>query len=274
MVKVGGGSSINWDELSDDLARIWRREPVVVVHGASKELDRISSLLGHPPVPVHSMSGIQSRYTDDATMDIFTMVYAGSANAAAVQRLRRSGVDAVGLSGLDGAVLRCREKGVLRTRDADGRQRVLRGDRTGVVTEVNSRLLHLLLGAGYMPVLCPPAISDQQRAMNVDGDRAAAQVARALAADTLVLLSDVPGLLLDPADPSTLVKDVRRHEIGRAMEIARGRMRLKVLAAREALQAGVDRVVLSDGRVSEPISRACRGEGTVFRRRAVPRSRE
>ncbi len=273
VVKVGGGDSIDWKAVCTDLAERWKREPVVVIHGASKELDRLSSQLGHPPVHVRSSSGIQSRYTDDATMEIFTMVYAGSANVAVVQRLRNSGVDAVGLTGLDGGVLRGREKGVLRTRDDNGRERVLRGDRTGVVTEVNAGLLRLLLDGRYMPVLCPPALSEQGRPMNVDGDRAAARVACSLGADTLVLLSDVPGLLRDPADPDSLVPDVRRHEIGRAMEIARGRMRIKVVAAREALQGGVQRVVLGDGRVADPVARACAGQGTVFRRRGVARAR-
>ena len=274
VVKVGGGDALDWDAICADLAQRWKREPVVVIHGASKELDRMSSRLGHPPVHVRSATGIQSRYTDDATMDIFTMVYAGKANVTVVQHLRNSGVDAVGLTGLDGGVLRGREKGVLRTRDDSGRERVLRGDRTGVVTEVNSGLLRLLLDGQYMPVLCPPAISDQGRPMNVDGDRAAAMVACAMGADTLVLLTDVPGLLRDPGDPGSLVPDVRRHEIGRAMEIARGRMRLKVLAAREALQGGVQRVVLGDGRLADPVAKACGGQGTVFRRRGVARARE
>jgi acetylglutamate/LysW-gamma-L-alpha-aminoadipate kinase len=274
VVKVGGGQSIAWDEVCADLARRWRQEPVVLLHGASKELDQISARLGQPPRHVRSASGIESRFTDDATMEIFTMVYAGSANVRVVARLLAHGVVALGLSGVDGAVLRGPEKGVLRTRDEDGRQRVVRGDRTGVVSEVNSSLLRLLLDGGYMPVLCPPALSDQGRPMNVDGDRAAARVACALGADTLVLLSDVPGLLRDPDDEGSLVAEFRRHEIGRAMEMARGRMRLKVLAAREALQGGVRRVVLADGRKARPVSRACRGEGTVFRRSGAPRSRE
>jgi acetylglutamate/LysW-gamma-L-alpha-aminoadipate kinase len=274
VVKVGGGPSIDWQAVCTDLALRRRREPVVLVHGASKELDRVSSLLGHPPVTVTSASGIQSRYTDDATMAIFTMVYAGSANVSVVERLQQCGVAAVGLSGVDGGLLRGPEKGTLRTRGDDGRERVLRGDRTGRVTAVNAGLLRLLLEAGYLPVLCPPALSERGRAMNVDGDRAAAQVACALGADTLVLLSDVPGLLEDPDDSGSLVLDVHRHQLGRAVEIARGRMRVKVLAAQEALSGGVIRVVLADGRVSSPVARACQGRGTVFRNRGVPRARE
>jgi acetylglutamate/LysW-gamma-L-alpha-aminoadipate kinase len=137
---------------------------------------------------------------------------------------------------------------------------------------VNVELLQLLLGARYLPILSPPALSDAGRAMNVDADRAAAQIAIALRATTLVFLTDVPGLLLDPNQPESLVQDVRRHEIPRAMEIARGRMRTKVLAAKEALQGGVRRVVVADGRVPKPVEMACLGQGTVFRRNGVSRS--
>lgn len=272
VVKVGGGPTINREAVCDDVARRWPGEPMVLLHGGSKELDEVSTRLGHPPVRVTSSSGVDSRLTDDATMRIFAMVYAGAANVEWVEALQRRGVAAVGLSGVDGGLLLGPEKGVIRTRLPDGRERILHGDRSGRVTSVNVRLLRTLLDAGYLPVISPPALSDRGRAMNVDADRAAARVAAAVGAATMILLSDVPGLLLHPSDPATLVADVRRHELGRAMEIARGRMRMKVLAAKEALQGGVRRVVVADGRVAAPIERACRGEGTVFRPSRVPRS--
>lgn len=272
VVKVGGGGEIDQDAVCRDLASQWSRRALVVLHGASKELDRVSTALGHPPVRVTSMSGIESRLTDDATMAIFNMVYAGSANVSWVACLQRSGVAAVGLCGVDGGVLRGPEKEVLRSRLGEGRQRLHRGDRSGRVTAVNVELLQLLLGAGYLPILSPPALSEGGRPMNVDADRAAAQIAIALGASTLVFLSDVPGLLLDPSQPESLVPDVRRHEIPRAMEIARGRMRTKVLAAKEALQGGVRRVVVADGRIPQPVEMACRGHGTVFRRNGVSRT--
>jgi len=272
VVKIGGGGEIDQEAVCLDLASQWSKRPLVVLHGASKELDRISTALGHPPVRVTSVSGIESRFTDDATMVIFNMVYAGSANVGWVECLQRAGVAAVGLSGVDGGLLRGPEKGVLRSRLGEERQQLHRGDRSGRVTEVNVELLRLLLGAHYLPIISPPALSEAGRAMNVDADRAAAQIAIALGAATLIFLSDVPGLLLDPSRPDSLVPDVRRHEIPRAMEIARGRMRTKVLAAREALQGGVRRVVVGDGRIASPVEMACRGHGTVFRRNGVSRT--
>lgn len=272
VVKIGGGAEIDQETVCRDLANQWSKRSVVVLHGASKELDRISTALNHPPVRLTSSSGIESRFTDDATMTIFNMVYAGSANISWVESLQRCGVAAVGLSGVDGGLLRGPEKGVLRSRLGEDRVQLHRGDRSGRVTAVNVELLRLLLGARYLPTISPPALSDLGRSMNVDADRAAAQIAIALGATTLVFLSDVPGLLLDPDQPRSLVADVRRHQIPRAMEMARGRMRTKVLAAKEALQGGVRRVVLADGRIPRPVEMACLGQGTVFRRNGVSRS--
>lgn len=271
VVKVGGGADIDREAVCEDLARSWAREPMVLLHGASKELDEVSARLGSPPRTLTSASGIQSRFTDDRTMRIFSMVYAGAANQDWVRSLQRWEVAALGLSGVDGRLLFGPEKEVLRSRLPDGREQLVRGDRSGRVESVNADLLRLLLGAGYLPVVSPPAVSNRGRAMNVDADRAAARVAAALSASTLVILSDVPGLLRDPSDPTSLVKDVRRHEISLALEMARGRMRTKVLAAKEALQLGVRRVVFADGRLDSPLERARKGQGTVFRFSGVPR---
>jgi acetylglutamate/LysW-gamma-L-alpha-aminoadipate kinase len=140
---------------------------------------------------------------------------------------------------------------------------VIRDDRSGTVERVNAPLLRMLLESGYVPVLSPPALSPDGP-INVDADRASALVASALGADRLVLLTNVPGLLRDPADPTTLVQHVRGEaELEAALELAASRMRIKLLAARAALRGGVVRVVIADGRRDRPISRALTGEGTI-----------
>jgi acetylglutamate/LysW-gamma-L-alpha-aminoadipate kinase len=262
VVKIGGGDTLDHDAIARDIAR--HSAPLVVVHGGSKELDRVSRALGHPPRYVTSASGIRSRYTDDATLEAFTMVYAGSANKRLVERLQAQGVNAVGLCGLDGRLLEGPSKGTLRIRDEEGRETVLRGDRTGRVERVNTAFLSLLLQGGYVPLVCPPALGYDGRSMNVDGDRAAAAIAGALGASDLVILSDVPGLLREPDDESSMVQTVARDDLESAMAVAAGRMRIKVLAAGEALRAGVRRVVFADGRRERPLSAALAGSGTVF----------
>jgi len=264
VVKVGGSDGIDLDALCDDVAQLVSAgSRLVLVHGGSAETNRVSRLLGHPPRFVTSPSGHQSRFTDRATLEIFEMVYCGKVNKGLVERLQAGGVNAVGLSGIDGRLLEGRRKSSVRVVD-DGRVRVLHGDHTGVVERVNTALLSLLLDAGYLPVLTPPAISYEGVALNVDGDRAAAAVAGSLGARELLLLSNVPGLLSDFPDEATLVRTIDRDELDGAMSYAGGRMKKKLLGAREALDGGVRRVVLGDARSARPVSRALAGEGTLI----------
>ena len=264
VVKVGGSEGIDLDALCDDLAGLWHDKlPMVLVHGGSAETNRVAEALGSPPRFVTSPSGFTSRFTDRRTLEIFEMVYCGSVNKGIVERLQRRGVDAIGLSGLDGRLWEGKRKSSLRVVE-DGKVRVLRDSWTGTVERVNTRLLLGLMGQGFLPVLTPPAASVEGEAINVDGDRAAAATAAALGADTLLLLSNIPGLLADFPDESSLISSLDAEGIDDAMELAQGRMRIKLLGAREALRGGVGRVVLGDARVENSIRRALDGTGTVI----------
>ncbi len=263
VVKVGGSEGVDLDAVCEDVAGlVGTGARLVLLHGGSAETNRVSTLLGHPPRFVTSPSGHQSRYTDRATLEVFEMVYCGKVNKGIVERLQARGVNAVGLSGLDGRLFEGRRKESLRAVE-DGRVRVLHGDHTGVVERVNAPLLRLLLDNGYLPVLTPPAISHEGVAINVDGDRAAAAVAGAMGAETLLLLSNVAGLLRQFPDENSLVRELDRGCIEEAMTYAGGRMKKKLLGAREALEAGERRVVLGDARRPRPVSAALVGEGTV-----------
>jgi [amino group carrier protein]-L-2-aminoadipate 6-kinase len=128
---------------------------------------------------------------------------------------------------------------------------------------VNVDLIQLLLGNGYLPVLTPPGSSYEGVAINVDGDRAAAAVATALKAEALLLLSNVPGLLRNFPDESSLIKEIPAKEVETFMEFAKDRMKKKVLGAAEAVQGGVGKVIFGDARVSKPVQNALAGQGTV-----------
>ncbi len=262
VVKTGGSRGINLDYVLEDLAR--QTEPLVLVHGASDELNRISEQLGKPPRMVTSPSGYTSRYTDPETLDIFNMVYCGKLNTRIVEKLQQLGVNAVGLSGVDGRLLEGRRKPTLRIVE-DGRKKVLRDDYTGRVEKANVSLLTTLLDQGYLPVVSPPAISYEGEVINVDGDRAAAVIADALGADRLVILSNTPGFLEDADDEDTLIPRLAQDQIDDAIAThAKGRMKKKLLGAREALEVGVGTVILGDGRVPQPVTAALRGVGTVI----------
>lgn len=263
VIKVGGSAGIDYDALCADVAELWKQgQKLVLVHGGSGETNRIAELLGHPPKFVTSPSGYTSRFTDRETLEIFEMVYCGKMNKGMVERLQKHGVNAVGLSGLDGRIFEGKHKDSVRAVE-DGKIKILRGDHTGTVEKVNTGLLELLLSNGYLPVLTPPASSYEGVAINVDGDRAAAAVATALKAEALLLLSNVPGLLRDFPDESSLIKDIPAKDVESFMEFAKDRMKKKVLGAAEAVQGGVGKVIFGDARVLKPVQNALSGQGTV-----------
>jgi acetylglutamate/LysW-gamma-L-alpha-aminoadipate kinase len=184
------------------------------------------------------------------------MAYCGKVNKGIVESLRRQGVDAVGLSGIDAGIWTGKRKGAIRAVGEDGRTMIIRDDLTGKVERVDADFLRLLLDSGRTPVLTPPAMSDEGVAMNVDADRAAAATAAALGADELLLLSNVPGVLRDPEDRGSLIERVA--SLDEVREAAKG------LGAEEALAGGVARVVIGSASGASPIADARNGAGTVF----------
>lgn len=264
ILKIGGSTGINYDLIADDIAALVQNgEKMVVVHGGSALTNEVAEKLGHPPQFVTSVSGFTSRRTDRRTLEIFEMVYCGQMNKGLVEKLQSRGVNAVGLSGLDGRLWEGKRKAAIKIVQ-NGRRRVLRDDFTGKVERVNTDLLNLLLSAGYVPVITPPAISYEGEAINVDGDRASAATAIALGADTLVILSNVPGLLENFPDESTLIRHIPAQSLDKFMAVAQDRMKKKVMGAQEALAGGLTRIIFADGRVENPVRRALNGEGTVI----------
>jgi len=264
VLKIGGGNDLDHAAIAEDIAQLWKEgKRLVVVHGGAEMTNDIATQLGHPPQFITSPSGHTSRRTDRRTLEIFEMVYCGLLNKGWVERLQQLGVNAIGLSGLDGRIWEGKRKQRIRA-IVNGRRMVIRDDFTGVVQEVNAPLLRNILDMGYLAVLTPPAISYEGEAINVDGDRAAARTAVALQANTLLILTSVPGLLERFPDESTLIRHIPAHAVDTYQEVAQGRMKKKVLAASEALQGGVKKVIFADGRVHAPIQEALSGHGTVI----------
>lgn len=266
VIKIGGTNGVNVEAVMSDIAaQVKTGQKVVVVHGGSSETNAISAQLGHPPRFVTSPSGFTSRYTDRATLEIFAMVTSGKINTLLVEKLQKLGVNAFGLSGVDGRVMVAKRKEAIRIVDAQsGKQRMLRDDYTGKIETVNGELLMMLVNAGYTPVIAPLAISTEGEALNVDADRAAAMVAGAVRAEQLIILSNVPGLLRQFPDESTLITYIDKAKVEQSLEFAEGRMKKKVLGASEATQLGVGKVVFADGRVETPVTNALAGKGTVI----------
>ena len=264
VVKIGGARAVNPEGALADVARLTEEgERIVVVHGGSTAVDDLLERLGTEPEYVTTPGGVTGRFTDEATMDAFTMAMAGQVNTDLVAALRGVGVDALGLSGVDGGLLTGPRKSAVRVVE-DGRKRIKRGDHSGKITDVNADLLETLLADGYTPVVSVPMLADDGVPVNADADRSAAAVAGALGA-SLVVLTDVEGVYEDPDDESTLIDAAETPaELERVEAAAEGFMTKKVMAAKEALSGGAREVIVSDANGEEPILAALDGRGTRF----------
>lgn len=264
VVKLGGTEGVDFSAICIDAAALLKEgKQFVFVHGGSAEANALGESAGAPPKMITSPSGYTSRYTDRKTLEIFLMAVNGKVNSLLTEQLQMLGVNAFGLSGLDGKLLQATRKDAIQSIE-NGKRKMIRDDYTGKIECVNSNILQMLLNSGYLPVIAPVAVSEKGEALNVDADRAAAMVAAALKAETLILLTAVPGLMKNFPDESTLIRQLQQSQLSAASAIAQGRMKKKVLGAEEALKGGVSRVIIADGRIQDPISYALAGNGTVI----------
>ena len=235
-IKIGGSVVDNLHPSTiDDIKKVVEQEGVILVHGGGKEVTKVTEQLGKEPKFVVSPSGIKSRYTDKETSEIFTMVMSGRINKAIVQMLQKNGINAIGLSGMDGKTIEANRKKKLMIMNEKGRKQVIDGGYTGTISNVNSDLIKTIMDKGYTPVISPIAISEESEFLNVDGDRAAANVAGHVKADKVLFITNVDGLLME----DKLVEKLSLEEAKEIMPKIGFGMEKKILAATEALEMGV-----------------------------------
>ena len=263
VVKIGGDllSSGPQQRLIDEVARLRRIHEIVLVHGGGDIVTEISEKLGHPPKFVVSPKGFRSRYTDKEASGIYTMVMAGKINKEIVSALQKSGVNAIGLSGLDGGLVRAIRKTKIVSIDERGRKMLMDGGYTGQITKVDKGLLRLLIEDGYAPVISPVAMGEEAEPLNVDGDRMAASLASALQADRLILLTDVEGIHIEGKP----VEKLHASEAEEVMSQIGAGMITKVYASVEAAKGGIPETIIASGLREAAIQSALEhGNGTVI----------
>lgn len=265
VVKVGGARGIGGAALLDDLAHhALHTHPggMIVVHGGSDRVTALQQRLGRPARFLTSPSGQVSRHTDREDLEAFAMA-TGLVNRELVEGLLEREVLALGLSGLDGRLVEGERKAAVRSVE-DGRVRIVRDQWTGRPTRVDRELLDGLRNLGRLPVVAPLLAGPLGELLTTDADRLAASLAAAAGGATLVILTNVPGLLEDVEREDSLVPHIAADDLDAAMDLAQGRMRKKLLGATEALAGGVARVILADARLDQPLTAALAGRGTVI----------
>ena len=241
VIKYGGNAMINEqlkEQVMEDIALLWLiGVKVVLVHGGGPEINEMMDKLGKKPEFVEGL-----RVTDKETVDIVQMVLAGKVNKSLVTLLTMKGGHAVGLSGIDGGLI----------------EAVIKDERLGYVgkiTKIRPQPITDLLEKNYIPVISTVATDRHGNVYNINGDTAAAHIAGDLHAERLIMMTDINGVLRDKDDPSTLIHQLTVSQAKGLYDegIISGGMIPKVDCCIEAIQKGVQTVVINDGRVPHSI---------------------
>lgn len=261
IVKIGGGKEINLEGVVRDLAGV--KDRFIIVHGANAIRDAIASKMGYPTRTVTSVSGYTSVLSDENAIDAIMMGYAGIQNKRLVELCQRHGVNAVGLSGIDGKLVQgTRNKGI---RVRQNEKAIMMRDFSGKPKSINQELITLLLDHGYVPVICIPIIDENNFAINSENDDIVSVLQEALQAETIIQLIEAPGFMNDLKDETSLVRQISKTELEMRESQVEGRMKRKMLALRRLMDNGAGQVIITDGRVEHPIQDALSGKGTLIR---------
>jgi acetylglutamate kinase len=243
VVKYGGNAMINHDlkaaVIQDVVLMACVGIRTVLVHGGGPEIEHMLKKIGKESRFVNGL-----RYTDEETMEIVQMVLAGKVNKDIVSLIQQAGGQALGLCGLDGGLLQARK------------HQSPAGDLglVGEISAVKTAVLDDVLSRGYIPVVSTVAQGVDNaagQALNINADTAAAQIAAALGAEKLMLMTDVRGILRDVNDPDSLLQEIKRSELDGLIKegiVSKG-MIPKVDCCRVALDAGVKKAHIIDGRI-------------------------
>ncbi len=241
VVKYGGNAMINEQlkqQVMEDIVLLWLiGVKVVLVHGGGPEISELMQKLGKQAQFVDGL-----RVTDKETVDIVQMVLAGKVNKSLVTLLQMKGGHAVGISGMDGGLI----------------EATVKDERLGYVGEIvkiRPQPVTDLLEKNYIPVISTVASDHEGNAYNINGDTAAAYIAGALHAERLIMMTDIAGILRDKDDPATLIPEITVAEASKLQSegVISGGMIPKVDCCVEAIQSGVKKVIIMDGRVPHSI---------------------
>ena len=260
VVKYGGNAMISDDlrkaVMSDIILLSLVGIRVAVVHGGGPEISDMLKKIGHQSKFVDGL-----RYTDETTMDVVQSILCGTVNKNLVAQLNRLGGRAIGLCGMDGQLFQAEQ--------LDEKYGLV-----GKITGVNPDPVENALMNGYIPVVSTVAQGmDADTAYNINADTAAAKLAEALHAEKLILLTDVRGLLRDPKDEETLIHVLHTYDVPElvAQGVISGGMIPKMQCCVDAINGGVERVHILDGRIPHSILielLSDRGIGTMLKREA------
>ncbi|MFR1822210.1 MAG: acetylglutamate kinase [Clostridium saudiense] len=244
VIKYGGNAMIN-DNLTQTvindiiLMKCIGINPIIV-HGGGPDISNTLTKMNHESKFINGL-----RYTDETTINVAQMVLAGKVNKYLVKLIEKDGGKAIGLSGIDGSLIKAKKLKI-----------GVDLGYVGEITSVNTELLYLAMNSGFIPVVSSIAIGENDNnSYNINADTCASKIASALKAEKLILLTDVPGVMTDPSDSSTLISTLRLHQIPKLTvdKVINGGMIPKISCCVESVRMGVKKAHIIDGRIEHSL---------------------
>ena len=260
IVKIGGGRTIDTDQILMDIKVL--SEPTIIVHGANTYRDELAARLGVPIRRIVSETGQSSVYSDAELMDLQLMSYAGLRNKRIVEKAQALGLNAIGLTGIDGGLVRARSNRGIRVRE-DGRRRLIH-DLSGKPLKINRSLLEHLLSEQYLPVITIPFLDEQGRAVNSENDDLVALLHQELGSRRIFFCIEAPGLLRQVHGEDILIPQLSSDQLNGEMARLEGRIKRKLLALQRIVSSHATTVHVCDGRIKNPLMTAIKGGGTCL----------
>ena len=251
----------NLSSLAEELALIHQVGiRLCIIHGGGKQLSEMAQKLGVAQTVIEGR-----RVTDDETLDLAKMVFRGKINTEILAHLRRRGIDAVGLSGIDGGVVNAVRRPPKEIADREGNKNLVDFGNVGDIVSVDTRLIELLLSDTYLPVISSLAADENGKIFNINADTVASEIAISLNAEKLILMTDVDGIYRDANDPSTLISRMTVDEMKQMIETgaATGGMIPKLQSLISLLDRGVRSAhIINGSRRNALLSEVFTNEGT------------
>ena len=260
IIKIGGGESLHLQSIISDLKNI--EDDFIIVHGANALRDEIGRKLDYEKKVLVSASGYSSVFSDEQALDIMMMSYSGLRNKRIVEMCQQVGINAVGLTGIDGKVIEGKRNKGIRVKE-NVKLRIVR-DFSGKPKNINIDLLKLLISNGYVPVLTVPIIDENNFAISSENDDIVALLKNSLKAERVIQLIEAPGFLDDANDPNSVVNEISKSELEKREAQVDGRMKRKMKALIKLFESGNTTVYICDGRIDNPITNALNGGGTII----------
>ncbi|MHA1372513.1 MAG: [LysW]-aminoadipate/[LysW]-glutamate kinase [Promethearchaeota archaeon] len=260
VIKIGGSLfAHDLKGLYEDIKTLFDDgNEIAIVHGGGPQINEILRKMNLEPQIVISASGMKSRHTDKQTRDVAIMVLGGLINKKLVSSLRNAGVDAIGLTGVDGGIFSAKRKDKIIAIDPEtNRRRVIRDEYSGkiIASKVRGEIIDHLLKLKFVPVIGALAIDDKSEILNTDGDRAAAMLCASIKGDLLVSVTDVPGVYKS-MDSREIMPRILYSDLDDVIARVEGGMKKKLYAVKEAISSGIPEVVITSGLVEKGLIRA------------------